>query len=113
MASPAVSSHRVVSASAVLSADAINHAPDAADLSSGVFPGRPVDLHGIRRRLPERWAAFLQSHFHGPAHIAAFFSVDERTARDWLSGRHGVNSAPVIFAMRLIPGAVAELLEAA
>ncbi len=82
-------------------------------LSQGVFPGLPADLHGIRRCFPDLWADFLRAHFRNHQHVAVFFGVDERTARDWLSGRHGVNSAPVIFALRSIPGAVAELLEAA
>lgn len=84
-----------------------DHAPNAAPKSLGVFP---ADLDGLRRRFPARWADFLRAHFHGATHIAAFFSVDEATARGWLSGRHGVNSAPVIFAMRAIPGAVQQLL---
>ncbi len=68
------------------------------DLSQGDFPGLPADLHGIRRCFPDRWADFLRSHFRNHQHVAVFF---------------GVNSAPVIFALRSIPGAVAELLEAA
>lgn len=83
------------------------------DLSQGDFPGLPADLHGIRRCFPDRWADFLRSHFRNHQYVAVFFGVDDRTARDWLSGRHGVNSAPVIFALRSIPGAVAALLEQA
>jgi hypothetical protein len=79
-----------------------------AGVSLGDFP---ADLQAIRRCFPDRWAAFLRAHFRCPSHVAAFFSVDERTSRDWWNGKHGVNSAPVIFAMRIIPGAVAELLE--
>jgi hypothetical protein len=85
---------------------------DRPDLSQGDFP-RPADLQGLRRCFPGRWADFLRSHFRNHQHVAVFFGVDDRTARDWLSGRHGVNSAPVIFALRSIPGAVAELLEQA
>lgn len=84
--------------SAVLSADAANHASAPADLSSGVFP---ADLHGMRRRLPEEWAGFLRQHFNADVRlIRAFFGCDERTARDWLSGRHGVNGAPLLKLIR-------------
>ncbi len=102
------SSGRGSSAAPVVGSDMVN--AGRLPVSSGVFP---ADLNGLRRRFPSRWAGFLRAHFSGPPHVAVFFSVDDRTARDWWSGKHGVNSAPVIFAMRAIPGAVAELLEAA
>ena len=85
------------------------NAPDAA----ASLRDFPADLNGLRRRFPDRWMAFLHAHFQSPAHVAAFFSVDRKTSLDWWNGKHGVNSAPVIFAMRLIPGATAFLLEAA
>lgn len=89
----------------------VNHSTVTPAPSPGDFPH--ADLHGLRRRFPERWMAFLHAHFSGPQHVAVFFDVDRRTATDWWHGRHGVNAAPVVMAMRLIPGAVAELLEAA
>jgi hypothetical protein len=82
-------------------------APDAATRD---FPAR---LHVLRRCFPGRWASFLRAHFQCPAHVAAFFDVDAHTAHSWWNGKHGVNSAPVIYAMQRIPGAVAELLEVA
>ncbi len=87
-----------------------DHGTVAPVASHGDFP---ANLHGLRRCFPGRWASFLHAHFLNAAHVAAFFDVDDRTARAWLSGKHGVNSAPVILAMQRIPGAVAELLEAA
>ena len=87
---------------AVSVADAAEHAPAEADLSLGDFP-HPVDLHGIRRRLPEQWAGFLRAHFQNAAHIAAFFDVDHKTARDWLHGKHGVNGAPLLMLIRENP----------
>lgn len=78
------------------------NAPDAA-ASSGVFP---ADLHGMRRRLPDEWAGFLKRHFNGDVRtIRAFFDCDERTARDWLAGRHGVNGAPLLKLIRQVPAA--------
>lgn len=83
------------------------NAPDAA-VSSGVFP---ADLHGMRRRLPDEWAGFLRQHFNGDVRlIRAFFDCDERTARDWLAGRHGVNGAPLLMLVRMVPAARAFFL---
>jgi hypothetical protein len=71
---------------------------DAADLSHGDFP---ADLHGMRRRLPDEWAGFLKQHFNADVRmIRAFFGCDEKTARDWLSGKHGVNGAPLLMLIR-------------
>jgi hypothetical protein len=70
-------------------------------LSHGVFP---ADLHGMRRRLPEEWAAFLKHHFNGDVTlIRAFFDVDGKTARAWLHGDHGVNAAPFLLLVRKNP----------
>lgn len=83
------------------------NSPDAA-LSHGVFP---ADLHGLRRRLPNEWAGFLRQHFNADVRlIRAFFDCDERTARDWLSGRHGVNGAPLLMLVRKVPAARAFFL---
>ncbi len=80
------------------SVDADDHAPDRADLANGVFP---ADLHGLRRRLPDEWAVFLKHHFNGDVRrIRAYFDCDEKTARDWLHGKHGVNGAPLLMLVR-------------
>lgn len=90
-------------ASSVSVADAAEHAPDVADLSHGDFP---ADLHGMRRRLPDEWGAFLNKHFNSDIDlICTFFGCNERTARDWLSGRHGVNGAPLLKLLRAEPDA--------
>lgn len=84
------------------------HGTGAANPSSGAFP---ADLHGIRRRLPDEWAGFLRQHFNSDVRlIRAFFDCDERTARDWLSGRHGVNGAPLLKLVRQVPAARAFFL---
>jgi hypothetical protein len=100
----ALSSH--LSASVALAASPVLlekvNATDAA-LSPGVFP---ADLHGMRRRLPNEWAGFLRQHFNSDVRtIRAFFDCDERTARDWLAGRHGVNGAPLLKLIRQVPAA--------
>jgi len=81
---PAAEAEGLVGSSAVTPADAADHAPCCADAATGVFP---ADLHGLRRRFPEQWASFLRSHFQGATHVAAFFGVDDHTARGWLNGR--------------------------
>lgn len=71
---------------------------DALGLSHGDFP---ADLHGMRRRLPDEWAGFLKHHFNSDVRmIRAFFGCDEKTVRDWLSGKHGVNGAPLLKLIR-------------
>lgn len=83
------------------------NSPEATS-SPGVFP---ADLHGLRRRLPNEWAGFLRQHFNSDVRlIRAFFDCDERTARDWLSGRHGVNGAPLLMLVRKVPAARAFFL---
>lgn len=77
--------------------------------SAGAFSGRPFDLHRFRVVFPDRWSAFLARHFRGPAHVAVFFDVDEKTARNWLSGLTGPSGFAVGVAMRCIPDASAEL----
>lgn len=57
----------------------------------------------MRRRLPHQWAGFLRAHFQGETHVAAFFDVDRKTARNWLAGRHGVNGAPLLLLIRRNP----------
>ena len=55
----------------------------------------------MRRRLPDEWAAFLRAHFNGNVQmIRSFFDCDEKTARDWLHGKHGVNAAPFLLLIR-------------
>lgn len=84
------------SSAPVVSAEMVNAEPVA--VAAGDFP---ADLHGIRRRLPDEWAAFLRAHFNGNVRlIRAFFGCDEKTARDWLSGKHGVNGAPLLMLIR-------------
>lgn len=96
------------SASAVPFAGAERVNAARVDLSSGDFP---ADLHGMRRRLPDEWAGFLRQHFNSDVRlIRAFFDCDERTARDWLSGKHGVNGAPLLLLVRHSPEARAHFL---
>ena len=85
-----------------------NRAPKAPALSSGEFP---ADLHGFRRVFPDRFAGLIRSHIStSPTHIAAFFSIDERTARDWLAGKSAPSGPFVAIVCARIPGAVEYLM---
>ena len=74
---------------------------------------RRVDLHRFRALFPYRWADFLRSHFRNSADIAAFFDVDDKTARNWLEGTTKPSAPTAIIAVARIPGAMAELMRAA
>lgn len=52
----------------------------------GILSGRPIDLDGMRRRLPSRWSAFIRAHFRTSTEVGYFFNVDEKTARNWFNG---------------------------
>lgn len=59
----------------------------AVDLS-GIISGRAFDMDGMRRQTPLRWMQFLHAHFANHRTVAAMFDVDDRTARNWWSGKH-------------------------
>ena len=83
---------------------------EAEGTSPGVFPERQFDLHRFKAVFPDRWAALLRSHFSGSAHVAAFFGVDDHTARDWLEGTTGPRGFAVAIACSAIPGAAQQLM---
>jgi len=71
---------------------------------------RPFDLHRFRAMFPTRWAAFLKAHFRSTAEIAAFFDVDDKTARNWVEGSTKPTAPTALIAVARIPGAMAELI---
>lgn len=77
--------------------------------SSGLASGRPFDMHRYRTVFPDRWAALLRAHFRNSVEVAYFFGVDEKAARNWLSGTSGPSGAFVALAAVSIPGAMAAL----
>jgi hypothetical protein len=65
--------------------------------SRGTFP---VDLHRYWAVFPDRWAAFLRSHFNGDLTLIMWsIGCSERQARDWLAGK---NSPPVETVLMLV-----------
>lgn len=105
-------------ASSVAPAD---NAAAADGVSSGVVPGdlagllsgRPCDPRAFQRVYPDRWAAFLRANFRNALEVAVFFSVDEKTARQWIEGVTAPRGWAASFAVLAIPSAQAFLLRAA
>ena len=77
--------------------------------SSGKLSGQPFDMHRFKAVFPDRWASFLRAHFQTSARVAAFFDVDDKTARNWLHGISAPSGPTVLFAVTCLPG-VAEYL---
>ncbi len=88
-------------------------APASPGVSTGQFPGVPVDLDRLRRVLPDRWSAFLRAHFRDRIHVAFIFGVDERTARNWWDGVGSPRAEVVLLTISQCPDALPYLMEAA
>lgn len=80
---------------------------------SEMFSGRPCDPRAFQRVFPHRWQTFLKTHFRNSVEVAAFFDVDERTARLWLEGVSAPRGWAVSYACTSIPSAAGYLLAAA
>lgn len=78
--------------------------------NTGVLSGRPVDPMAYRRVFRDRWATFLRSHFQSTAHVAVFFDIDEKTARQWWNYVTEPKGWAVSYARDNIPGARAHLM---
>lgn len=79
---------------------------------SGVLSGRRADPMAYRRAFRDRWGAFLRGHFQNPLHVAVFFGVDEKTARQWWNDVNQPSGWAVAYAREAVPGA-AEFLKVA
>lgn len=73
---------------------------------------RRCDPRRYRALYPDLWCAFLHSHFRDATHVAYFFSVDPKTARDWWEGVSRSQGWAVAYAIEMIPTA-AQFLRAA
>lgn len=74
-------------------------------MSPGIKSGAPFDMHRFRTVFPERWARLLRCHFRNAVHVAFFFNVDEKTARNWLAGISGPSGHVVLATVVMFPGA--------
>ena len=72
-----------------------------ADYSSGVR----ADPMAYRRIFRDRWTDFLRAHFQSHLHVAVFFNVDEKTARQWWNYVTEPKGWAVSYARDQIPGA--------
>lgn len=81
-----------------------------ADSLVGLLSGRPCDPMAFRRLYPDRWSAFLRVQFRSALEVAVFFSVNEKTARQWWEGVTGPQGWASAYAVAAIPGARAALL---
>jgi hypothetical protein len=79
--------------------------------SSGEIPAaRPCDPWAFYRTFRDQWPAFLKAHFRNSAHIAAFFQVDDKTARDWLGGVSQPRGPVVAYAVATMPAETAAMV---
>ena len=67
---------------------------------------RPCDPRRYRALYPHLWQAFLRAHFQDATHVAFFFGVDPKSARDWWEGVTGANGASAVFAVATTKGAL-------
>jgi hypothetical protein len=91
----------------------LHDAISAPEKSSGIYSGRPCDPRAFQRIYPDRWHGFLKAHFRNSVEVAAFFDVDEKTARLWLEGCNAPRGWAVAYALTRLPSAAKYLLEAA
>jgi hypothetical protein len=73
----------------------------------------PADPLAYRRVFRDRWTDFLRGHFHSHLHVAVFFNVDEKTARQWWNHVNQPQGWAVSYARDTIPGAADALRMAA
>lgn len=83
-----------------------HNTPKAVNPSSGTFSGKPFDLHHFRAMFPDRWSQLIRRHFRSTVEVAFFFSVDEKTARNWWEGVTGPSGHAVAIAVKMLPGAL-------
>lgn len=81
------------------------HASSEKNCNGCASCGHPCDPHAIRRAFPEQWRGFLHAHFRSVAEVALFFSVEDRTARNWWEGSHSPQGWAVAMAVQAIPSA--------
>ena len=90
------------------------HAPRLTVVSSGeLSAARPFNMDGFRRTFPSKWADFLRAHFRDARHVAFAFSVDDKTARNWLAGITSPRAEVALYVVATHPGALSELMDGA
>ena len=74
-------------------------------LQGGALSGVRADPMAYRRLFRDRWTDFLRANFHNHLHVAVFFNVDEKTARQWWNYITEPKGWAVSYARDQIPGA--------
>ncbi|MGP9790670.1 hypothetical protein [Roseinatronobacter sp. NSM] len=85
--------------------DATIEGGGSSGVGGGVFAGLPADPMAYRRQFRDKWGDFLHAHFQSHLHVALFFSVDERTSRNWWNYVTEPKGWAVNYARDTIPGA--------
>lgn len=83
-----------------------HNASNVPRVSSGDCAGKPFDLGRFRAVFPDQWSELIRRSFRNPVEVAYFFSVDEKTARNWFEGTTGPSGHAVAIAVRYLPGAL-------
>lgn len=94
---------RVSSRASGVEADTATEPRASAD---GDISGRRIDMHALRRAFPDRWGHFCRTHFRSSSELAVFFDTDEKTARNWMEGRHSPAGPFVARAIEAFPDAM-------
>ncbi|NBW13844.1 MAG: hypothetical protein EBR82_38165 [Caulobacteraceae bacterium] len=74
--------------------------------------GRPFDPQAYYRVFRDRWPDFIRANFRTSAHVAVFFSVDDRTARQWMEGTTAPRGQCVALAVAAMPDQARAFLRA-
>ena len=62
-----------------------------------------IDPYQLHKGFPRRWHMYVRAHFTGVTDLQRKFSVSEKAARNWWTGKGGVNGGYVSVAMSLHP----------
>ena len=70
------------------------------------------DPKSFDRHLRDAWVELTNKHFQSAEHVAVFFGVTEKAARNWREGVTGPKGGAVAYAIKTLPGAAERLLGA-
>lgn len=76
---------------------------------SSVFKSDP---RSFDQHLRNAWVELTNKHFQSAEHVAVFFGVTEKAARNWREGVTGPKGGAVAYAIKNVPGAADKLLGA-
>lgn len=72
--------------------------------------GFSSDPRSFDQHLREAWVELTNKHFQSAEHVAVFFGVTEKAARNWREGVSGPKGGSVAYAIKNMPGAAESLL---